>query len=175
MVTVLEKAVDEYRRAQFLRKANAAFARLRKDRKAWKEEQKERTAWDATLIDALEKDDACFIADAERSTYTSDMKARLISGSAPVGKGRRKSAKRSKRETRRMARNPVAPGSDYPQPLPHMRRLAEVPGVNAVLKRARTPYDRDPLSEEEALNLICDAREDEPAYPIEKLVKKYKR
>ena len=29
-----------------------------------------------------------------------------------------------------------------------------------------------PLSEEEALNLICDAREDEPAYPIGKLLKK---
>jgi len=56
MVTVLEKAVEGYRRAQILRKANAAFARLRKDRKAWKEEQKERRAWDATLRDALEKE-----------------------------------------------------------------------------------------------------------------------
>ncbi len=54
MITVLEKAVDEYRRTQFLRKANAAFARLRKDRKAWKEERKERTAWERTLADALE-------------------------------------------------------------------------------------------------------------------------
>jgi len=53
-----------------------------------------------------------------------------------------------------------------------MRRLAEVPGVNAVLKRAKTPYDRKPLSEDEALNLICDARECEPAYPIGKLLKK---
>ena len=118
------------------------------------------------------KNDARFIADAERSTYTSVMKARLISGSEPAGKGRRKSAKRSKRETRRMARNPGAPASEYPQPLPHMRRLAEVPGVNAVLKRARTPYDPNPLSEEEALNLICDAREDEPACPIGKLLKR---
>ncbi|PYU93002.1 MAG: toxin-antitoxin system protein [Acidobacteria bacterium] len=56
MVKVLEKAVEEYRRAQFLRKANAAFARLRKDRKAWKEERRERPTWDATLRDALEKE-----------------------------------------------------------------------------------------------------------------------
>ena len=96
-------------------------------------------------------------------------KAYLI---GPADKRQRKSAKRSKRGTRRMARNPVAPASEYPQPLPHMRRLAEVPGVNAVLKRAKTPYDRKPLSEDEALNLICDAREAEPAYPIGKLLKK---
>jgi len=54
MTTILEKAIEEYRRIQFLRKANAAVARLRKDRKAWKEEQKERAAWDATHRDALE-------------------------------------------------------------------------------------------------------------------------
>ena len=98
-------------------------------------------------------------------------KAYLI---GPADKRRRKSAKRSKRETRRsrVAKNTVAPASEYPQPLSQMRRLAEVPGVNAVLKRSRTPYDRNPLSGEEALNLICDAREDEPAYPIGKLLKK---
>jgi len=68
--------------------------------------------------------------------------------------------------------NPVAPASEQPQPFPQMWTLATVPGVGAVLKRARTPYDGNPLSEEEALNLICDAREDEPAYPIGKLLKK---
>jgi hypothetical protein len=93
-------------------------------------------------------------------------KAYLI---GPADKRRRKSAKSSKRERRI---NPVAPASERPQPFPQMRTLGTVPGVSAVLKRARTPYDRNPLSEEEALNLICDAREDEPAYPIGKLLKK---
>src|SRR5947208_17137240 len=90
----------------------------------------------------------------------------------PADKRRRKSAKSLKRERRGknpVAKNPVAPASEQPQPLPHMRRLADVAGVNAVLKRARTPYDRDPLSEEEALNLICDAREAEPAYRMKNL------
>jgi len=93
-------------------------------------------------------------------------KAYLI---GPGDKPRRKRVKSSKRERRK---NPVAPASEQPQPFPQMRTLATVPGVGAVLKRARTPYDRDTLSEEEALNLICDAREAEPAYPIGKLLKK---
>jgi hypothetical protein len=50
--------------------------------------------------------------------------------------------------------------------------LVDVPGVEAILERARSPYVNNPLSEEEALNLICDAREDEPTYPIKKLLKK---
>jgi len=105
-------------------------------------------------------------------------KAYLIGGSKPADKRRRKSAKSSKGERRGknpVAKNPVAPASEQPQPLPQMRTLTTVPGVSAVLKRAKTPYDRNPLNEEEALNLVCDAREDEPAYPIGKLLKKYKR
>jgi hypothetical protein len=50
---------------------------------------------------------------------------------------------------------------------------ARAPGVGAVLRRARTPYKRNPLSEDEALNLVCDARSDEPTYLIEKLFKKF--
>ncbi len=53
MVTVLEKAIEEYRRKRFLQTANAAFARLRKDRKAWQHEEQERNSWDATLSDGL--------------------------------------------------------------------------------------------------------------------------
>ena len=56
MVTVLEKAIEEYRRAQFLRRANEDFARLRKDSKAWREETRERKAWDKTIADGLEKE-----------------------------------------------------------------------------------------------------------------------
>jgi hypothetical protein len=54
-----------------------------------------------------------------------------------------------------------------------MRPIASVPGVNAVLKRAQTPYKRNPLSEDEALNLVCDARSHQPAYPIKKLLRKF--
>jgi hypothetical protein len=48
-----------------------------------------------------------------------------------------------------------------------------VPGVAAVLERARMPYRKNPLTEDEALNLICDARSDEPSYPLEKLLKRF--
>ncbi len=34
------------------------------------------------------------------------------------------------------------------------------------MERAGTPYKKKPLSEDEALNLVCDARGDEPAYPF---------
>lgn len=73
---------------------------------------------------------------------------------------------------RRYTKNPVAPGGPIPQPFPQLRRLVDVPGVDAILQRARSPYVHDPLSEDEALSLICDAREDEPTYPIKKLLKK---
>ena len=56
MTAVLEKAIEEYRRQQFLRKLNAEFALLRKNNKAWKQELKERAAWDATLSDGLGDD-----------------------------------------------------------------------------------------------------------------------
>jgi hypothetical protein len=42
------------------------------------------------------------------------------------------------------------------------------------MERARTPYKKRPLSEDEALNLICDARKHEPVQPISKLLRKYK-
>jgi hypothetical protein len=42
------------------------------------------------------------------------------------------------------------------------------------LERARTPYKKKPLSEDEALNLVCDARANEPSYPLRKLLKKFK-
>jgi len=47
------------------------------------------------------------------------------------------------------------------------------PGMNAILLRARTPYQNRPLSEDDALNLICEARETEQTYPIERLVAKF--
>lgn len=56
MQAVLAKAIEEYRRKSFLENANAAFADLRKDTKAWHREQEERAAWDVTLSDGQEKD-----------------------------------------------------------------------------------------------------------------------
>jgi hypothetical protein len=58
--------------------------------------------------------------------------------------------------------------------LPQRVSLSNSPGVTAVMERARVPYEKRPLSEDEALNLICDAREHEPVRPFSKLLKKYK-
>jgi len=56
MVEILGKAIEEYRRQQFLRGLAADFAALRSDPKAWGEELREREEWDATLGDDLEED-----------------------------------------------------------------------------------------------------------------------
>ena len=42
-----------------------------------------------------------------------------------------------------------------------------------MVNRRKTRWSRLP-SEDKALNLICDARSDEPTYPLEKLLKKFK-
>jgi hypothetical protein len=51
---------------------------------------------------------------------------------------------------------------------------ASVPGVAPAPECARIPYRKNPLSENEALNLICDARRDEATYPLGKLLKTFK-
>jgi len=83
----------------------------------------------------------------------------------------KQSEARSKRPRR--IKNPVPAIKEHLHPFPQMRPIASVPGVNAVLKRAQTPYKRNPLSEDEALNLVCDARSHQPAYPIKKLLRKF--
>lgn len=55
MLSILEKAIEDYRRNVFLEQANQAFAALRNDADAWNEEQKERGTWNTTLSDGLEK------------------------------------------------------------------------------------------------------------------------
>jgi len=52
----MSEAVELYRRQLFLEKVNAAFAALKTDPQAWKEEQEERAAWDAALLDGLKDD-----------------------------------------------------------------------------------------------------------------------
>ncbi|MEX2304535.1 MAG: hypothetical protein WD733_26575 [Bryobacterales bacterium] len=50
---VLERAVEHYRRERFLQEANAGYAALKKNRKAWKQEQAERSISEQTLSDGL--------------------------------------------------------------------------------------------------------------------------
>jgi predicted transcriptional regulator len=51
---VLERALEQYRREQFFREFNAAYARLRADPVAWQEELAERAVMEGTLADGLE-------------------------------------------------------------------------------------------------------------------------
>jgi predicted DNA-binding protein len=53
MQAVLDEAIEHYQRGKFLDEVNAAYARLRSDPKAWKEEEAERALWDKTLADGL--------------------------------------------------------------------------------------------------------------------------
>jgi hypothetical protein len=55
MQAVLDEAIERYRRERFLHAANADFAALKRDPKAWKEELRERELWEHTLADGLAK------------------------------------------------------------------------------------------------------------------------
>jgi len=68
-------------------------------------------------------------------------------------------------------KDPVAAVDEHP--FDQLRPIAGAPGV-AALVRAGTPGRKTLLGEDQALNLICDARSDEPTYPLEKLLNKYK-
>jgi hypothetical protein len=54
MQAILDLAIEEYRRQRFLQEANAAYAALRNNPKAWKAELAERKVWDATMADGQE-------------------------------------------------------------------------------------------------------------------------
>jgi predicted transcriptional regulator len=54
---ILEKAVENYRRKEFLKKTNKAYAKLKEDKEKWEEELSERKDWGSTLLDGLEEDD----------------------------------------------------------------------------------------------------------------------
>lgn len=53
MQTVLEKAIELYRRQRFLEEVNTAFEKLRQDPEAWAAVEQERVPWEATLGDGL--------------------------------------------------------------------------------------------------------------------------
>jgi hypothetical protein len=55
METVLDRALENYRRQIFLKQANAAFEALRADSGAWQEELEERELWNNTLADGAEE------------------------------------------------------------------------------------------------------------------------
>jgi predicted transcriptional regulator len=55
--TVLERAIENYRRERFLDAVNATYAALRADPGAWRTELEERDEWDATNGDGDEEDE----------------------------------------------------------------------------------------------------------------------
>jgi aspartate oxidase len=57
MQAILDKAIEIYRRQWFLEQANKAFAALKENPDAWRDETEERTLWDVAIIDGLEGDD----------------------------------------------------------------------------------------------------------------------
>ena len=54
--TVLERAIETYRRQRFLEEANRQFAALRSDEEAWTIELNERREWDRTMKRELDRD-----------------------------------------------------------------------------------------------------------------------
>jgi uncharacterized protein YlzI (FlbEa/FlbD family) len=53
MQTVLDKAIENYRRYVFLVQANQAFVALRQNEELWQEELTERGLWDVTMADGV--------------------------------------------------------------------------------------------------------------------------
>lgn len=57
MATILEEAIEQYRRKRMFEEANAAWAKMRADSKEWAEELEERRLWEATLMDGIEEEE----------------------------------------------------------------------------------------------------------------------
>jgi hypothetical protein len=55
MQEIVEQAIENYRRQHLLTTANAAYAALRTDSKAWQAYQAEQAEWDVTLADGLKE------------------------------------------------------------------------------------------------------------------------
>lgn len=56
MQTVLDQAIEQYRRDSFFRELDEGYARLQADPQAWQEELDERQLWDSTLADGLDRE-----------------------------------------------------------------------------------------------------------------------
>ncbi len=55
MQSIVEKAVERYKRELFLESLNQDFQRLRENETAWNDELEERHLWENTLLDGVEK------------------------------------------------------------------------------------------------------------------------
>lgn len=51
MQTIIDRAVEGFRRQSFFEQANKAYLALRENPEAWERELKERREWEATLAD----------------------------------------------------------------------------------------------------------------------------
>ncbi len=58
MQLVLQRAIENYRRQRFFDETNAAYASLKSDPAAWREELEERTLWEQTLGDGQDDDES---------------------------------------------------------------------------------------------------------------------
>ena len=56
MQTVLDEAIEQYRRDAFFRELNESYLRLQTGREAWKDELVERQEWDTTLMDGQDSE-----------------------------------------------------------------------------------------------------------------------
>lgn len=56
MQTILDKAIEAYRRQLFLEQVNKSFAALQKKPELWMEELSERQEWETILNDDLRED-----------------------------------------------------------------------------------------------------------------------
>ena len=55
MQTVLDEAIEQYRRHKFFEELDASYARLQQDPEAWRQELAERREWDKTLVDGADE------------------------------------------------------------------------------------------------------------------------
>jgi predicted transcriptional regulator len=53
MQSILDDAIERYRREKFLRAANADFVALKDDGKAWKQELRDRELWESAVADGI--------------------------------------------------------------------------------------------------------------------------
>ena len=56
MQTIIEQAVEQYRRRKFLEGLNQDFKTLKEDAQSWQEELEERELWNKTLLDGVENE-----------------------------------------------------------------------------------------------------------------------
>ncbi|HJZ69675.1 MAG TPA: toxin-antitoxin system protein [Blastocatellia bacterium] len=56
MQSLIDEALEDLRRRKVLEATDAAFAALKANKKAWKEELRERRLWEKTLSDGVERE-----------------------------------------------------------------------------------------------------------------------